>query len=64
MFLLHIKNEWNHLLSKKQSKKILNRANEYYRNDKERLRESENNCRKLSEEEIDIVRCLKKINKN
>ena len=53
---------------------ILNRAMEYYENDKERLRESaRNKYRELSEEEknkreniqeIDIIICLKKRDKN
>ena len=53
---------------------ILNRATEYYENDKERLREpARNKYRELSEEEknkreniqeIDIIICLKKRDKN
>ena len=55
---------------------ILNRAKEYYKNDKERLREkARDKYRNLSEEDknkrkeksmerIDIVLCLKKINKD
>ena len=48
---------------------ILNRTKQYYENDKERLREGANNrYRKISEEEnmeeIDIIVCLKKKNKN
>ena len=53
---------------------ILNRAMEYYENDKERLREpARNKYRELSEEEknkreniqeIDIIICLKKRDKN
>ena len=53
---------------------ILNRAKEYYKNDKERLREkARDKYRNLSEEEkkkkreyekIDIIICLKKLNKN
>ena len=53
---------------------ILNRAMEYYENDKDRLRESaRNKYRELSEEEknkreniqeIDIIICLKKRDKN
>ena len=50
---------------------ILNRAKEYYINDKERLREkARDKCRNLSDKEkkriwekIDII-CLKKRNKN
>ena len=51
---------------------ILNRAKDYYENDKERLREQARyKYRKLSEEkkrenmeETDIIICLKKIKKN
>ena len=53
---------------------LLNRAMEYYENDKERLREpARNKYRELSEEEknkreniqeIDIIICLKKRDKN
>ena len=54
---------------------MLNRAKEFYKNDKERLREeARDKYRNLSEEEkikkkknmekTDIVICLKKINKN
>ena len=53
-FLLYIKNEWNNLLSKKKKKKkvILNRAKDYYENDKERLGEQARyKYRNLSENE-------------
>ena len=53
---------------------VLNRANDYYKNNKELLREREKNkYRELSEEEKnikreygkkDIITCLKKIKKN
>ena len=53
---------------------ILNRAKDYYENDKERLRErARNKCRNLSEEnknkkenmeKIDTIICLKKRSKN
>ena len=53
---------------------ILNRAKDYYKNDKERLRDNaRDKYRNLSEEEekkrenmeeIDIIICLKKRNKN
>ena len=52
---------------------ILSRAKDYYKNNKERLRDNpRDNYRNLSEgekkrenmEEIDIIICLKKINKN
>ena len=53
---------------------ILNRAKDYYKNDKERLRDNaRDKYRNLSEtekikrenmEEIDIIICLKKLNKN
>ena len=50
-FLLYTKNEWNNLLSEKQ-RVILNRAKDYYENDKERLREqARDKYRNLSEEE-------------
>ena len=40
---------------------ILNRAKDYYENDKERLRgQARDRYRNLSEKEIDIVICLKK----
>ena len=57
---------------KNKTETILNRAKEYYENDKERLREqAKNKYRELSEEknkkesmeEMGIVICLKKINK-
>ena len=57
-----------------QRNRILNRAKDYYKNDKERLREPEiNKYRNLSEEDeekrentekTDIIICLKKRNKN
>ena len=53
---------------------MLNRAKDYYENDKERLREqARNKCKNLSEEDkkkrenmekIDIIICLKKKSKN
>ena len=53
---------------------ILNRAKDYYKNDKERLRDNaRDKYRNLSEtekikrenmEEMDIIICLKKLNKN
>ena len=50
LFLLCIKNEWDNLLSKKHV--ILNRAKDYYKNDKERLRDNaRDKYRNLSEEE-------------
>ena len=47
------------LIIKEREKKILNRANEYYENNKERLREqARNKYRKLSDEE---KKCKKRI---
>ena len=54
---------------------IINRAKDYYENDKERLRsqardkyrnlsEEEKNEKKKNMEQIDIIICLKKRNKN
>ena len=75
-FLLYIKNEWNNLLSKKKKnrKVILNRAKDYYENDKERLGEQARyKYRNLSEnektkrentEETEIIMCLKKKTKD
>ena len=49
-FLLYTQNEWKNLLSEKQ-RVILNRAKDYYENDKERLREqARDKCRNLSGE--------------
>ena len=51
ILLLCIKNEWFHLLSEKRDV-ILNRAKNYYENDKERSREyARDKFRNLSEEE-------------
>ena len=54
------------LIIKKPRGVMLNRANIYYENDKERLREwARDKYRNLSEEKkTDIIICLKKINKN
>ena len=59
---------------KKKQEVILNRAKDYYENDKKRLREhARDKCKNLSEEEknkkenaggIDTVICLKKRNKD
>ena len=52
--MLYIKNEWNNLLSKKQRDNI-NRAMDYYENNKELLRKrSKNKYRQLSEEKNNI----------
>ena len=58
----------------KKREKMLNRANDYYENDKEKLREqARNKYRNLSEEDKkkkreygkkDIIICLKKRSKN
>ena len=75
LFVIY-RNEWEYwfnLLSKKDL--ILNRAKDYYENDKERLRrQARDKSRNLSEEEkkkkkknmgrIDIVICLQKRSKD
>ena len=48
---------------------ILNRAKDYYKNDKERIREQEGDLKKKKTKrenmlKIDIIICLKKRNKN
>ena len=50
---------------------ILNRAKDYYKNDKERLRDNarriylkKNKIKRENMEEIDVILCLKKRNKN
>ena len=44
---------------------ILNKAKDYYKNNKERLREqARDKYRNLSEEEKNIIMCLKKRNKD
>ena len=57
-FYLHIKNEWSKLLLYQQNRAvILNRAKDYYRNNKNVLRDkAKNKYRKLSEEEKNIKR--------
>ena len=57
-FYLHIKNEWSELLLYQQNRAvILNRAKDYYRNNKNVLRDkAKNKYRKLSEEEKNIKR--------
>ena len=55
-FWLYIKNQWNNLLSKNQ-RSNLNRAKDYYENNKELLRErAKNKYRELSEKEKNIKR--------
>ena len=55
VFLLYVKDEWEYwfnLLSKKNRDVILNRAKDYYKNKKERLRrQARDKYRNLSEEE-------------
>ena len=76
-FFVIYKNEWEYWfnLLKKNRDKILNRAKDYYENDKERLRrQAKDKYKNLSEEEknkkrenmggIDIATCLKKRNKD
>ena len=59
--LLYIKNDWSNPLSKNRQV-ILNRANEYYENNKEVLREKvKKKYRELSE--TDIIICLKERSK-
>ena len=63
-------NQWN----QRNGNVILNRAKEYYKNDKERLRENardkykelfeEENIKRDNMEEIPIIICLKNKNKN
>ena len=74
--LLYIKNEWECLfnLLSKNREVILNRAKDYYENNKERLRmQARDKYKNLSEEEkikkqnmrkINIVICLKKKKKD
>ena len=55
LFFVIYKNEWDHwfnLLSKKKRKVILNKAKDYYKNNKERLKgQARDKYRSLSEEE-------------
>ena len=56
-FFIICKNAWNNLLSNKNRESVLNRAKDYYKNNKDVLREkAKNKYRKLSEEKKNIKR--------
>ena len=69
VFSLYIKNEWNKLLSKKQrNNKVLKQQQKNYQERMQKINieiyQMKKNIQRENMEEIDIIICLRKRNKN